>query len=323
MEKNARTPVTIVTGYLGAGKTSFLNHLLHQTNEKIAIIVNEYGDIGIDDQLIEKTKEEIIEINQGCICCNVRKDLIDTLSMLLFTREQEMIEFDRVVIETTGLADPAPIVQTFLMDPKMMEAFDIDSVCTIVDSKHISMHLDQKDESLSQVAFADNILLNKMDLISSDQLEMLKERITKINPFATIYETTNSNIDINKVTNLYSFDLKDKLQMRPTFLHETHHHHDNVTSLSLIETKPLDLGKLNLWFSYLVQILGESLYRYKGILYINGKKKKYIFQGVHMLFAAEEQTEWGDASPRSEMVFIGKDLNKQKLKEQFQKCISR
>ncbi|BAC15389.1 hypothetical conserved protein [Oceanobacillus iheyensis HTE831] len=323
MENDARTPVTIVTGYLGAGKTSFLNHILHQTSEKLAIIVNEYGDIGIDDQLIEKTKEEIIEINKGCICCNVRKDLIDTLSMLLFTREQGMIEFDRVLIETTGLADPAPIVQTFLMDPKMIESYDIDSVCTIVDSKHISMHLDQKDESLSQIAFSDNILLNKIDLISSEQLEKLKERITKINPFANIYETTKSNIDINKVFNLYSFDLKDKLRISPTFLHDTHHHHDNVTSLSLIETKPLDLEKLNLWFSYLVQILGESLYRYKGILYINGKRRKYIFQGVHMLFAAEEQAEWGDMSPRSEIVFIGKDLNKQKLKEQFHKCISR
>lgn len=142
-----RTPVTIVTGYLGSGKTTFLNHLLEQTNEKVAVIVNEFRDIGIDDQLIEKTKEEIIEINSGCICCNVRKDLMDALSMLSFSRIQNMIEFDRIVIETTGLADPAPIVQTFLMDESMVEEYVIDSVCTFVDAKHISCHLDQKDEA--------------------------------------------------------------------------------------------------------------------------------------------------------------------------------
>ncbi|GGF27704.1 zinc transporter [Halobacillus andaensis] len=321
-ENESRIPVTIVTGYLGAGKTTFLNHLLKNTDEKVAVIVNEFGDIGIDDQILEKTEEEIIEINSGCICCNVRKDLIDTLSMLAISRKEKMIEFDRVVIETTGLADPAPVVQTFLMDKEMIEDFVIDSVCALIDAKHISNHLDQKGEALSQIAFADMILLNKTDLVSNDHLTWLIKRLEKINPKAVTYLCENSQIELEKVLGIYSFNLQEKVEVTPDLLINDHHSHDDeISSLSLQEHRALDLRKLNLWVSFLVQMQGERLYRYKGVLNIEGIEKRFVFQGVHMLFAGDELGPWGSDPRMSELVFIGKNLNKQKLEEQFRRCV--
>ncbi|MCP3028662.1 GTP-binding protein [Halobacillus sp. A5] len=322
-ENDSRIPVTIVTGYLGAGKTTFLNHLLKNTDEKVAVIVNEFGDIGIDDQLLEKTEEEIIEINSGCICCNVRKDLIDTLSMLAISKKEKVIEFDRVVIETTGLADPAPVVQTFLMDKEMIEDFVIDCVCALVDAKHISKHLEQKGEALSQIAFADVILLNKTDLVSNDDLTQLINRLEKVNPTAATYLCTNSQIELDKVLGIYSFDLNEKVEAAPGLLNnDLHYHDDEISSLSIQESRPLDLRKLNLWISFLVQMQGESLYRYKGVLNIEGLKKRFVFQGVHMLFAGEEKSCWGTDPRVSELVFIGKDLNKKELEKQFKKCVA-
>ncbi|UOQ44300.1 GTP-binding protein [Halobacillus salinarum] len=322
-EIESRIPVTIVTGYLGSGKTTFLNHILKNTEEKAAVIVNEFGDIGIDDQLIEQTNEEIIEINSGCICCNVRKDLIDTLSMLSFSKKESMVEYDRVIIETTGLADPAPVVQTFLMDKDMIEDYVIDSVCTLVDAQHISRHLDHQGEALSQIAFADTVLVNKIDLVDHDQLEHLTKRLERINPTASLYLCRNSQISLDKVLDTYSFDLQEKISINPDFLNEDHHHHeDEVSSLSIREDKPLSLKKLNLWFSFLVQIEGERLYRYKGVLNIEGEEKRYVFQGVHMLFAGEAGSDWGKSSRQSELVFIGKNLDKDRLTEQFRKCVA-
>ncbi|WP_082235431.1 CobW family GTP-binding protein [Halobacillus massiliensis] len=324
-ENEARIPVTIVTGYLGAGKTTFLNHLLKNSDEKVAVIVNEFGDIGIDDQLLEKTEEEIIEINSGCICCNVRKDLIDTLSMLAISRKERMIEFDRVVIETTGLADPAPVVQTFLMDKEMIEDFVIDSVCALIDVKHVTKHLDQKDEALSQIAFADILLLNKTDLVSNEHLIRLMKRLEKINPVAAKYLCENSLIELEKVLGIYSFDLKEKVEVPSRFSpndDQNHYHDDEISSISLQENRPLDLRKLNLWISFLVQMQGESLYRYKGVLNVEGIDKRFVFQGVHMLFAGEEKGLWGSDPRKSELVFIGKNLNKKNLEEQFRKCVS-
>ncbi|MCP3029794.1 GTP-binding protein [Halobacillus sp. A1] len=324
VDNQSRIPVTIVTGYLGSGKTTFLNHILNHTEEKVALIVNEFGDIGIDDQLIEHTNEEIIEINSGCICCNVRKDLIDTLSMLAFSREEKVVEFERVVIETTGLADPAPVVQTFLMDKEIMEDFIIDSVCTLVDAKHISKHFEHKSEALSQIAFADVILVNKVDLVTIDELDILIKRLETINPTAGTYLCENSHIELDKVLGIYSFDLNEKVELNPHCFNEedSHYHDDEITSLSIQESRPLDLRKLNLWISFLVQIQGESLYRYKGVLNIKGKEHRFVFQGVHMLFAMEEKSSWGSDPRVSELVFIGKDLNKKKLEEQFRQCIT-
>ncbi|WP_121639088.1 GTP-binding protein [Virgibacillus sp. Bac330] len=315
-----RTPVTIVTGYLGSGKTTFLNHLLEQTKEKVAVIVNEFGDIGIDYQLIERTKEEIIEINSGCICCNVRKDLIDGLVMLSFSREQNMIEFDRIVIETTGLADPAPIVQTFLMDESMVEEYVIDSVCTFVDAKHISYHLDQKDEALIQIAFADVIVVNKTDIVTKEDLEKLITRLDGINPAASTHLSVNSQVDLYKVVNIFSYNLHEKFTLS-TYSSDRGHHDEKVTSFSIQELRPLDLRKLNMWFSYLVQLQGENLYRYKGILNIDGLDRRFIFQGVHMIFAGEVKNNWGNEQRKSELVFIGKNLDKEKLTMQFRACI--
>ncbi|MEC3884867.1 GTP-binding protein [Halobacillus sp. HZG1] len=322
-EMDTRIPVTIVTGYLGSGKTTFLNHLLKHTEEKTALIVNEFGDIGIDDQLIEQTEEEIIEINRGCICCNVRKDLIDTLSMLAISRDEKMIEFDRVIIETTGLADPAPVVQTFLMDKEVVEDYFIDAVCTLVDAKHISRHLDQQGEAINQIAFADVVLVNKVDLVTKDQLTDLRKRLERINPTASQHLCENSRISPGEVLGIYSFDLQEKLRGHPDFLNSHHHSHDDeISSLALREVKPLNLKKLNLWLSFLVQIQGEKLYRYKGVLNIEGKERRFVFQGVHMLFAGEEAGSWGDDERVSELVFIGKNLDKKSLTEQFQQCVT-
>ncbi|WP_431801439.1 CobW family GTP-binding protein [Halobacillus andaensis] len=322
-ENEPRIPVTIVTGYLGSGKTTFINHILKHTEEKVAVIVNEYGDIGIDDQLIEQTEEEIIEINSGCICCNVRKDLIDTLSMLAISRKEKMIEFDRVVIETTGLADPAPVIQTFLMDKEMVNDFLIDSVCSLLDAKHISRHLEQRGEALSQIAFADIILINKTDLVTNVHLTNLIKRLEKINPAASMCLCEDSQVDLDKVLGIYSFDLQEKVELNPEFLNNNHHYHDDeISSLSLQEKRPLDLRKLNLWISFLVQMQGESLYRYKGVLNIEGIDKRFVFQGVHMLFAGEEKSVWGSCSRVSELVFIGKNLNKKELEQQFRRCVS-
>ncbi|WP_035532190.1 CobW family GTP-binding protein [Halobacillus kuroshimensis] len=322
MEIDSRIPVTIVTGYLGAGKTTFLNHILNQTEEKVALIVNEFGDIGIDAQLIEQTTEEIIEINSGCICCNVRKDIVDTLSMLAISREEKMIEFDRIIIETTGLADPAPVVQTFLMDKEMVEDYYIDAVCTLVDARHISNHLDQQGEAINQIAFADVILVNKVDLITQDQLTDLRNRLESINPTASQKICENSRIPLSDVLDIRSFDLQEKIKINPDFLNNHHHHHDDeISSLSLREERPLDMKKLNLWLSFLVQVQGERLYRYKGVLNIDGVDHRFVFQGVHMLFAGEEAALWGDDDRVSELVFIGRNLDKKILTEQFEQCI--
>ncbi|MFC0522939.1 CobW family GTP-binding protein [Pontibacillus salicampi] len=325
MTTHKRVPVTIVTGFLGAGKTTLINEIGKQTNEKIAYIINEFGDIGIDGQLVERTEEEIIEVNNGCICCNVRGDLIKTLSTLLFSKKEGLIEFDRVVIETTGLADPAPVVQTFLMYPEMMEAFEVDSVCTIVDVQNISYHLDQKDESIYQIAFADVLIFNKTDLSSEQELNNLTNRINAINPTAKRIFTNHSRININEILGVYAFDLQEKLAIDPNLMKQIHrpHHNDDVVSVALEGQQPLDMKKVNLWFSYLVELKGESLYRYKGILNIQGETNRLIFQGVHMLLASDRGREWSkDETKKSELIFIGTGLDKDTLQEQFESCIA-
>ena len=321
MSQERPIPVTILTGFLGAGKTTLLNKLLNDmSDQKVAVIINEFGDTSIDGQLVIPTREEIIEINSGCICCNVRGDLINLLDNLI--RQEDKI--DRVVIETTGMANPAPVIQTFLMDEQTADIFEIDSVITMVDAKHIWQHLEE-EEPEQQIAFADMLLVNKIDLITEEEKEKLKKQLIHMNPNAELLFTSHGNVDTKKLIGKKSFNLDNVLNIDPKLLIETHHHHHNhqVTSFVFQEDRPLDLDKVNRWFSYLVRAKGENLYRYKGMLYIRQLDKKVVFQGVHMLFAGTEGDAWMKGEKRqSEVVFIGKHLDHQELEEDFQYCLA-
>lgn len=324
--KSNKIPVTILTGYLGAGKTTLLNRILTEKHrQKIAVIVNEYGEVGIDNQLVVDADEEILEMNNGCICCTVRGDLIRILRTLVFSMEQGKVKFDRVLIETTGLADPAPVAQSFFMDELLSEKFEVDSIVTVVDSKHITRHLDGHDEAQEQIAFADVIILNKTDLVSQDALNSLEQRLMKINPAANRLHAQNCNVDLKDLLGIHTFDVSRKLEIDPHFLEEHHHHHhdDNVSSVAFREEKPLDMEKVDQWMSYLVQEKGENLLRYKGILHIEGMEQRVVFQGLHMLFSGNPDRKWkADETRQSELVFIGKHLNKVELEQQFKRCIA-
>lgn len=321
MSQKIPIPVTILTGFLGAGKTTLLNKLLQDmSDQKVAVIINEFGDTSIDGQLVIPTREEIIEINSGCICCNVRADLIDLLANLI---KQEG-KVDRIVIETTGMANPGPVIQTFLMDEQMADAFEIDSVITMIDAKHIGQHL-QEEEPEQQIAFADVLLVNKVDLITKEERNELDKQLIQMNSNAKRFYTTYGQIDTKELIGKKSFDLNGVLNIDPNLLTETHHHHHNhqVTSFVFQDDRPLDLDKVNKWFTHLVQVKGENLYRYKGVLYIKHLKKKIVFQGVHMLFAGTKGDIWlKDEKRQSEVVFIGKYLDHKELEEGFQYCLA-
>lgn len=321
-----KIPVTILTGYLGAGKTTLLNRILTEKhNQKIAIIVNEYGEVGIDNQLVVNSDEEILEMNNGCICCTVRGDLIRILKTLMFSMEQGKVHFDRVLIETTGLADPAPVAQTFFMDELLAEAFEVDSIITVVDCKHVTKHLDDHDEAQEQIAFADVVILNKTDIVSEENLKELEARITNINPAAKRLHAQNCNVELKDILGIHTFDVNHKLEVDPHFL-EDHHHHDHddkVSSIAFRENRPLDLDKVERWISQLIQEKGEDLLRYKGILHVKGIQERIVFQGLHMLFSGRADRRWREQEDRvSELVFIGKDLNKKELEQQFTNCIA-
>ncbi|MFC5591515.1 CobW family GTP-binding protein [Sporosarcina soli] len=324
--KPNKIPVTILTGYLGAGKTTLLNRILTEKHhQKVAVIVNEYGEVGIDNQLVVDADEEILEMNNGCICCTVRGDLMRILRTLVFSMEQGNVKFDRVLIETTGLADPAPVAQTFFMDELLSEKFVVDSIITVVDSKHVTRHLDGHDEAQEQIAFADVIILNKTDLVSEDALNLLERRLTNINPAAKRLRANNCNINLKDILGINTFDVKRKLEIDPHFLEDHHHHHhdDRVSSIAFREEKPLDMEKVDQWMSYLVQEKGEDLLRYKGILHVQGMDERIVFQGLHMLFTGRPDRKWKEREPRlSELVFIGKNLNKDELEQQFKNCIA-
>lgn len=322
-----KIPVTILTGYLGAGKTTLLNRILTEKhNQKIAVIVNEYGEVGIDNQLVVDSEEEILEMNNGCICCTVRGDLIRILRTLVFSMDQGKVAFDRVLIETTGLADPAPVAQTFFMDELLSEIFEVDSIVTVVDSKHITRHLDDQDEAQEQIAFADVIILNKTDLVSNNDLKSLEQRLVNINPAAKRLHARDCKINLKDILGINTFDVNRKLEIDPHFLEDHHHHHhdDKVSSIAFREEKPLDLAKVDHWMSYLVREKGEDLLRYKGILSIEGEEYRIVFQGLHMLFSGRPDRKWNENEiKQSELVFIGKDLDKEELERQFKNCIAK
>lgn len=321
MPEQEKIPVTILTGFLGSGKTTLLNIILsHLSDKNVAVIINEFGDIAIDSHLVVSTKEEIIEINSGCICCNVRGDLIRILQNL---RQQDNT-IDHILIETTGMANPAPVIQTFLMDEQMFQSFEIDSVITMIDTKHALQHL-AEEELQEQIAFADVLVMNKMDLITNADQEKLEARINPMNPTAKRFYTSFAKVDVKNMIAMKSFDLEAKLKIDKDLITKQHHHHHNnaFTSNVFRESRPLDLTKVNKWFAYLVRIKGENLYRYKGVLHIKQLDRKVVFQGVHMLFSGTEGNAWSIEEERlSEMVIIGKHLDYQELEKGFQYCLA-
>ncbi|MDM9384762.1 GTP-binding protein [Chlorogloeopsis sp. ULAP01] len=313
-------PVTVLTGYLGAGKTTLLNRILtYEHGKKVAVIVNEFGEVGIDNQLVIDTDEEIFEMNNGCICCTVRGDLIRIIGNLMKRRNK----FDHLVIETTGLADPAPVIQTFFVDEDMRDKIELDAVVTVVDAKHIWEHW-EAEEAQEQIAFADVILLNKTDLVTPDVLDELERRIRSMNAMAKIHRTRNSEVEMDALLGVKAFDLDRALEIDPNFLKEDAHEHDEtVFSVALVEQGALDGEKLNSWLGELLRTQGPDIFRMKGILNIDGEDDRFVFQGVHMIFEGKPDRPWkANETRKNELVFIGRNLDEAKLREDFLACMA-
>jgi G3E family GTPase len=319
-------PVTILTGFLGAGKTTLLNRILNeQHGERIAVIENEFGETGVDNDILVKDAEEtIVEMNNGCLCCTVRGDLVRILGDLGRKRRQGELRFDRVVIETTGLANPGPVAQTFFMDEDVAKAYLLDAVITVIDAKHAQKQLDEHDEARAQVGFADRLLLSKTDLIGEDEVADLMDRLRDMNPRAHQKKVHFGATDIRELLDIRGFNLSAALEIDPEFLAEGHHHHDDdVKSFVWKDPRPLQMEKIETFLSLMVQNYGEDLLRYKGILNIQGEPRRMIFQGVHMLMGGTPGKPWGPGEAReSVMVFIGRRIPRRLFEEGLAYCVA-
>ena len=319
-------PVTILTGFLGAGKTTLLNRILTEKHgEKIAVIENEFGETGVDNEiLVEDRDEQIVEMNNGCLCCTVRGDLVRILGDLGKKRRQGKLRFDRVLIETTGLANPGPVAQTFFMDEDVHKEYLLDAVITVVDAKHGQRQLDEHDEARAQVGFADRILLSKTDLVAEDELADLMDRLRDMNPRAQQKKVHFGEADIREILDIRGFNLSAALEIDPAFLEEGHHHHDDdVKSFVWKDPRPLHMEKIETFLSLMVQNYGEDLLRYKGILNIQGEPRRMIFQGVHMLMGGTPGKPWADGETReSVMVFIGRRIPRRLFEEGLAYCVA-
>jgi G3E family GTPase len=320
-------PVTVITGFLGSGKTTLLNHILtEQHGKRIAVIENEFGEIGIDDALVIDADEEIFEMNNGCICCTVRGDLIRILGNLMKRRDA----FDHILVETTGLADPAPVAQTFFVDDEVKAQLALDAIVTVVDAKHLTQHLDDdkpegiENEAIEQLAFADRILLNKTDLVDEQELAAVERRIRAINANAEIIPTTMSHVDLDRILGVGAFDLAKVLEMEPQFLDDTDHQHDqSVTSVGIELPGKVAIDKINDWLGWLLGTKGVDIFRMKGVLDIDGSDQRYVFQGVHMLFDGQPDRLWQPDEARiNRIVFIGRNLDRQELTDRFRACLA-
>jgi len=318
-------PVTILTGFLGSGKTTLVNRILkEQHGHRIAVIENEFGEAGVDNEiLLNETGEQIVEMNNGCVCCTVRGDLIRILGELKERRDSGTLDFERVIIETTGMADPGPVAQSFFIDEKLGNYYLLDSVITLVDAKHAPKTLDEFREAQEQVGFADRILMSKTDLVSEDEQEMLKKRLVRMNPRAPIKKVHFGDAPIGEILDIRGFNLNAVLELDPDFLEDAEHEHDeHVSSFVFRSDKPFDSGKLEEFLSGVVQIYGPDLLRYKGVLHMKGNTHRVVFQGVHMLMGGDLGRPWGKGEKRSStMVFIGKNLPQELFIKGLEQCL--
>jgi G3E family GTPase len=349
-----QTPVTVLTGYLGAGKTTLLNRILTEDHGKrYAVIVNEFGAIGIDNELIVGADEEVFEMNNGCVCCTVRGDLIRVVAGLMKRKGR----FDAIIIETTGLADPGPVAQTFFVDDEVKAKARLDSVTTVVDAKHILLRLSDSKVVREQIAFADQIVLNKADLVSDDDLKMIEARLRRMNPLAPIHRATRSNVPLDAILGRHGFDLERIVELEPEFLnpahgehghvhdehcgHDHHDHHghdhhpadeqgntaarhdDDIKGVSLRLDKPVDANAVTRWLNELLAAQGPDILRAKGIIDVKGEDKRLVFQAVHMILEGDLQRDWKPGEERySRMVFIGRNLDEAKLKAGFEATVA-
>ena len=350
-------PATILTGFLGSGKTTLLKRVLSEAHgQKIAIIENEFGEENIDnDILVSESKEQIVQMSNGCICCTIREDLREALQLLAAKKRKGLLDFDRVVIETTGLADPGPVAQTFFMDEEIAESFLLDSILTLVDAKHAQAQLDDRQEARRQVGFADQIFLSKTDLVDQDQTDALIHRLKHMNPRAPIQAVHFGEVPIKDVFDLRGFNLNAKLDIDPDFLKEDdhghahhdhghdhdhaegeacdhpshkhgaghhHHHDDDVKSFAFKSDRAFDPAKLEDFLGAVVNIYGPRMLRYKGVLHMQGTDKKVIFQGVHQLMGSDLGPAWAEGEARSsKMVFIGIDLPRDIFLQGLEQCL--
>ena len=348
-------PVTILTGFLGSGKTTLLKRVLSEVHgQKIAVIENEFGEENIDnDILVTDSEEQIVQMSNGCICCTIREDLRETLQLLAAKRRKGLLAFDRVVIETTGLADPGPVVQTFFMDDEIAETYLVDSILTLVDAKHAQQQLDDRQEARRQVGFADQIFLSKTDLVSAEAVDALTHRLKHMNPRAPVKAVHFGEVPLSEVLDLRGFNLNAKLDIDPGFLkededdhshcdhghhdhahgehcshpshqHGRHHHHDDdVKSFVYRAERAFDPAKLEDFLGAIVNIYGPRMLRYKGVLHMKGTERKVIFQGVHQLMGSDLGPQWAEGEKRqSKMVFIGIELPRDILEQGLDQCLT-